>query len=68
MTIGKNIADLRKNRGMTQEQLADILGVSSQTISKWENEVTMPDIMLLPVIAGKKRQPLFYLHNILRKK
>ena len=52
MTIGKNIADLRKNSGMTQEQLAEILCVSSQTISKWENEVTMPDIMLLPVIAG----------------
>lgn len=52
MTIGKNIADLRKNSGMTQEQLAETLGVSSQTISKWENEVTMPDIMLLPVIAG----------------
>ena len=52
MTIGKNIAELRKNSGMTQEQLADTLGVSSQTISKWENEVTMPDIMLLPVIAG----------------
>ncbi len=52
MTIGKNIADLRKNSGMTQEQLAEMLGVSSQTISKWENEVTMPDIMLLPVIAG----------------
>ncbi len=52
MTIGKNIADLRKNSGMTQAQLAETLGVSSQTISKWENEVTMPDIMLLPVIAG----------------
>ena len=52
MTIGKNIADLRKSSGMTQEQLAEMLGVSSQTISKWENEVTMPDIMLLPVIAG----------------
>ena len=52
MTIGKNIADLRKNSGMTQEQLAEILCVSSQTISKWENEITMPDIMLLPVIAG----------------
>ena len=52
MTVGKNIADLRKNNGMTQEQLAETLGVSSQTISKWENEVTMPDIMLLPVIAG----------------
>ncbi|MBE6954141.1 MAG: helix-turn-helix transcriptional regulator, partial [Ruminococcaceae bacterium] len=52
MTIGKNIADLRKNSGITQEQLAETLGVSSQTISKWENEITMPDIMLLPVIAG----------------
>ena len=52
MTIGKNIADLRKSAGMTQEQLAETLGVSPQTISKWENEVTMPDIMLLPVIAG----------------
>ena len=52
MTIGKNIADLRKSNGMTQEQLAETLGVSSQTVSKWENEVTMPDIMLLPVIAG----------------
>lgn len=52
MTIGKNIAELRKNSGMTQEQLAETLGVSSQSISKWENEVTMPDIMLLPVIAG----------------
>ncbi|MBQ3100863.1 MAG: helix-turn-helix transcriptional regulator [Clostridia bacterium] len=51
MTIGRNIADLRKSEGMTQEQLAEILGVSTQTISKWENALTMPDIMLLPVIA-----------------
>ena len=51
MTIGKNIAELRKSNRMTQEQLAETLGVSSQTISKWENEITMPDIMLLPVIA-----------------
>jgi transcriptional regulator with XRE-family HTH domain len=52
MTIGKNIAELRKNSSMTQEQLAEILGVSSQTVSKWENDTTMPDIMLLPAIAG----------------
>jgi len=52
MTIGKNIAELRKNNGMTQEQLAEILGVSSQSVSKWENDTTMPDIMLLPTIAG----------------
>ncbi len=52
MTMGKNIAELRKTNGMTQDQLAEILGVSSQSISKWENDVTMPDIMLLPTIAG----------------
>ena len=52
MTIGKNIAELRKNRGMTQEQLAEILGVSAQSVSKWENDTTMPDIMLLPAISG----------------
>ena len=40
MTIGKNIAELRKNSGMTQEQLAETLGVSSQSVSKWENEVS----------------------------
>ena len=40
MTIGKNIADLRKSNGMTQEQLAETLGVSSQTVSKWENGVS----------------------------
>jgi len=52
MTIGKNIAELRKNSGITQEQLAESLGVSAQSVSKWENGITMPDIMLLPAIAG----------------
>ena len=50
--IGETIAKLRKGKNMTQEELADIIGVSSQSISKWENSVTMPDILLLPVIAG----------------
>lgn len=49
--IGDKIKMLRKNKGMTQEQLAEILAVSSQTISKWENAVSTPDISLLPVIA-----------------
>lgn len=50
-TIGENIAILRKNKGLTQEALASAIGVSAQSVSKWENNTNMPDIMLLPVIA-----------------
>lgn len=49
--IGKRIAMLRKNKGMTQEELAAIIGVSGQSVSKWETGATMPDILLLPVLA-----------------
>ena len=51
MTLAENIARLRKERGMTQEALAEVIGVSPQTISKWENSTTYPDVSLLPVIA-----------------
>ena len=51
-TVGETIASLRRDRRMTQEELAASLGVSAQSVSKWENNVTMPDILLLPVIAG----------------
>lgn len=49
--IGTKIQALRKNKGITQEQLAEVLAVSAQAVSKWENSVSMPDIHLLPVIA-----------------
>lgn len=45
------IAELRKKRGVTQQELGDSLGVSYQTVSKWENGVTMPDITMLPALA-----------------
>ena len=51
MNIAANIALLRRERGMTQEALAEVIGVSPQTISKWENSTTYPDIALLPVLA-----------------
>lgn len=51
MNIAANIARLRRERGMTQEALAEVIGVSAQTISKWENSATWPDVALLPVIA-----------------
>ena len=50
-TIGEKIAELRREKAITQESLASVIGVSSQAISKWENNVTMPDITLLPLIA-----------------
>lgn len=52
MNIGVKIKALRKGRDLTQEQLAAQLHVSPQAISKWENGIAMPDIMLLPVIAS----------------
>ena len=51
MSIGKNIARLRKEKGLTQAELGDILGVSNQAVSKWESGMTMPDVMLLPALA-----------------
>ena len=51
MEIGKRIKELRTNKGITQETLAGILGVSSQAVSKWETEQAAPDIQLLPEIA-----------------
>lgn len=50
-TLGENIAMLRKNKGLTQEKLAEIIGISAQSVSKWENDISMPDITLLPVLA-----------------
>ena len=51
MTIGMNIKRLRQNKGVTQEHLGDALGISSQAVSKWENESALPDIFLLPKLA-----------------
>lgn len=50
-TIGKKIADLRRERGFTQEELAERLSVSPQAVSKWENDLSCPDIMLLPALG-----------------
>lgn len=45
------IAELRKNKGISQQELATVLGVAYQTVSKWETNVTFPDITLLPQLA-----------------
>ena len=51
MELGEKIKELRIKREWTQEHLADLLSISPQSISKWENLVTMPDISLLPKIS-----------------
>ena len=50
-TLGRRIARLRLQHAMTQERLANIVNVSAQAVSKWENDLSYPDIMLLPVLA-----------------
>ena len=50
-TIGNRIAKFRKAKGMTQEDLANHMGVSSQAVSKWENDASCPDISLLPQLC-----------------
>ncbi len=52
MNIGNKIRELRKKKGITQEQLASALGITSQAVSKWEMSTGYPDIAMLPVIAG----------------
>ena len=49
--ISENIKKLRETQHLTQEQLANSLGISYQAVSKWENAVTTPDVLMLPLIA-----------------
>lgn len=51
MKINEQIAFLRKEKGITQETLANALGVTNQSVSKWEASICCPDIQLLPKIA-----------------
>ena len=50
--IGTFIASLRKEQGLTQEQLAEKLGISNRSVSRWENGNTLPDFSLMQVLAA----------------
>jgi len=50
-TLGKRITAHRKQLGLTQDQLAEKLGITAQAISKWENDLSCPDISMLPKLA-----------------
>ena len=46
-SFGQRFQRLRKERGLTQDRIAELVNVSSQAVSKWENDINMPDISLL---------------------
>lgn len=51
-SLGERIAELRKQKGYTQEEFSSLLDITPQAVSKWENDVSCPDITLLPKIAA----------------
>lgn len=51
-SIGQNIRKLRKDRGLTQEELAELINVTPQAVSKWENESGLPDISQIVPLAS----------------
>lgn len=50
-SIGKKIFELRREKGLTQEALAEKMNVSAQAVSKWENDLSCPDVTALPKLA-----------------
>jgi transcriptional regulator with XRE-family HTH domain len=52
LNLNDNISRLRKEKGITQEALAEFVGVTKASVSKWETGITTPDIQLIPVLAA----------------
>ena len=51
LNLSENIIRLRHEKKLTQEELADFMGVTKASVSKWEKGIHMPDLMLLPQLA-----------------
>ena len=66
MDIGRTIKELRQKRGITQEEFSTALGVSVQTVSRWENGVNAPDLSMLPQLAIYFRVTTDYLLGLER--
>lgn len=62
INIAKNIIALRKSKGVTQEQLAEVLNISAQAVSKWETGTCQPDTLTLPLIAEYFNVSVDYLY------
>ena len=63
MTLGQKIKEIRKRFGLSQEQLAEIINVSRQAITKWENDGGLPDISNLQELSKVFSVPVDYLLN-----
>ncbi len=50
--LAQRIADARREKGLTQKELADKVGVSAQAVSKWERAIACPDISILDELAS----------------
>ena len=50
-SMGETISALRKEKGMTQKELADMLGITDKAVSKWERNVAYPDTAIIPTLA-----------------
>ena len=59
--LSQTLSTLRKKNNLTQEEFGAKLGVSAQSVSKWENSISMPDICLLPMIAETLGMKVFLL-------
>ncbi len=63
ITTGKFIAQKRKEKNLTQEQLAEKIGVSNKTISKWETGKCMPDYCIIEILCQELNITLAELMN-----
>ena len=68
MSIGSIISERRKELGLTQKQLAEKLNITDRTVSRWECEVTLPDVEMLKSISKVLGVPITYFYEDSPKK
>ena len=66
--VGKNISELRKKKGLTQQELGDKLFVTDKAVSKWERGLSLPDISILEKLADILDTDIYNILQIQKKK
>ena len=64
--LGENLTQLRRNKGITQEKLADFLGISKASVSKWETNTTTPDIAIILNVDADHLEYFKTLDNLIK--